>query len=405
MAGEVIHAIEPHTEASTAALLVQLLIRFGNQIGRVPYFRAEAVRHYTNEFAVIVGATSKARKGSSDSQISRVLDPIELEFKAKNRQHGLSSGEGLIWAIRDAIEETNPIKEKRKFTGQYETVVKDRGVEDKRMHVVEAEFGSTLRVMARDGNSLSAIIRCAWDGDSLKSLTKNSPACASDPHVSIVGHCTSQELIRNLDNTEAANGFANRFLWIFAERSKLLPDGGAFETVHLSQLTHRLQQAIDYARTVGEMRRDDEARDLWHAVYGELSEGKPGLLGAMTARAEAHTMRLAMIYALLDQSPVIKRVHLEAALALWDYCEESVRYIFGDSLGDPVADEILRALRNTPAGKTKTEIGNLFGRNKTSTQLARARAELLTADLAYFVTEQTEGCYAERWFAKARKNG
>lgn len=405
LAGEVIRAIEPHTEASNAALLTQLLVRFGSQIGRIPYFRAEAVRHHTNEFAVIVGPTAKGRKGSSDSQISRIFEPIEPEFRARNRQHGLSSGEGLIWAIRDAIEETSPIKEKGKFTGQYETVIKDRGIEDKRMLVIEAEFGSTLRIMARDGNSLSAIIRCAWDGDTLKSLTKNNQACATDPHVSIVGHCTSQELIRNLDNTEAANGFGNRFLWIFAERSKLLPDGGAFEVVDLSRITRRLEASMQFARKQGEMRRDDEARELWHAVYGELSEGKVGLLGAMTARAEAHVMRLAMLYALLDESAVIKRPHLEAALALWEFCEESARYIFGDCLGDPIADEIMQALRKTPAGMTKTEIGNLFGRNKTSAQITRALTELLTAGLARFETEETEGRRAERWFAKGRKIG
>ena len=116
-------------------------------------------------------------------------------------------------------------------------------------------------------------------------------------------------------------------------------------------------------------------------------------------------MRLAMIYALLDQSPVIKRVHLVAALALWEFCEESVRHIFGDSLGDPVADEILRALRNTPAGLTKTDIGNLFGRNKTSAQITRALTGLLTAGLVRFANEETDGRHAERWFAKGRKNG
>jgi len=303
LAGDVIGKLDPHTEASNAALLVQLLIRFGTQIGPIPYFRAEAARHYTNEYAVIVGRTAIARKGSSDTQISQVFDPIEPEFRINNRQHGLSSGEGLIWIVRDPVEEQRPIKDKGgKFTRQNETVVTDPGVPDKRLYILEAEFGSTIRVMGRDGSNLSGIIRCAWDDDALKSLTKNSPAKATDPHISIIGHCTNQELLRNLDSTEAANGFGNRFLWIHAERSKLLPDGGAFETVDLSSVTSRLQRAIEFARTVDEMRRDEEARELWHAVYGELSEGKVGLLGAMTARAEAHVMRLAMLYALLDQS-------------------------------------------------------------------------------------------------------
>jgi hypothetical protein len=112
-----------------------------------------------------------------------------------------------------------------------------------------------------------------------------------------------------------------------------------------------------------------------------------------------------MLYALLDQAAAIKRIHLEAGLAMWDYCEESARYVFGDCRGNAIADQILPALRNAPAGLTKSEIGNLFGRNKTSAQITRALTELLTAGLAYFAPEETGGRHAERWFAKERKNG
>src|SRR5262245_27012822 len=100
-----------------------------------------------------------------------------------------------------------------------------------------------------------------------------------------------------LDNTEVANGFANRFIWICADRARMLPDGGAIETVDFSGLTKRLADAMDFARRAGELSRDADARKLWHRVYPQLSEGSPGLLGAMLARAEAHVMRLACVYA------------------------------------------------------------------------------------------------------------
>ncbi len=61
-----------------------------------------------------------------------------------------------------------------------------------------------------------------------------------------------------------------------------------------------------------------DARPLWVQFYNAVSEDQ-GLLGAATGRAEATTMRLAMIYALLDQSREIRREHLGAAIALWDY--------------------------------------------------------------------------------------
>ena len=42
----------------------------------------------------------------------------------------------------------------------------------------------------------------------------------------------------------------------------------------------------------GELKLDDAARKLWAQVYPTLSEGKPGLLGAITARAEAQVLRI-----------------------------------------------------------------------------------------------------------------
>ena len=165
-------------------------------------------------------------------------------------------------------------------------------------------------------------------------------------------------------------------------------------------LVAKLKAAVDFASGVGEMRRDEDARQLWHEVYPELSEGRPGLLGAMIARAEAQVMRLACIYALLDCSAVVRIEHLKAALALWKYCEDCARFIFRDSLGDPLADELLAILRAAPEGLTRKEIYNHFGRNKASSDIGRALGVLLEHGLVWRDVEpRTEGRPAERWRA------
>jgi hypothetical protein len=91
----------------------------------------------------------------------------------------------------------------------------------------------------------------------------------------------------------------------------------------------------------------EEALDGWSAAYPELSAERPGLVGAVIARAEAQVVRIALIFALLDRRDAIALEHLEAAMAVWAYCEASALRIFGDSLGDPVADDILRAIRQS----------------------------------------------------------
>jgi hypothetical protein len=181
----------------------------------------------------------------------------------------------------------------------------DHGVADKRLFVLEAELAGVLRVMQRDGNTLSAVVRQAWDGGDLRALTKNSPARATGALVSVVGHITADELRRYLDRTESGNGFANRFLFACIRRSRCLPDGGG--AVDLGGLAGSVRDALAAARGIGPVGRDAEARRLWHAVYPELSEGRPGLLGAVTARAEAQVTRLALLYALLDRRGAIGR--------------------------------------------------------------------------------------------------
>lgn len=403
--GDIVEALSPHTEADDAALLVQFLVAFGNVIGRGPHFRAEADKHFTNLFAVLVGDSAKGRKGTSWGYIRKLFEAVDEGWVDEHIGSGLSSGEGLIWSVRDPITRQEAVKEKGKRTGETETVVEDYGVEDKRMLVMESEYASVLKVLQRDGNTLSALVRNAWDTGKLQTMTKNSPAVATGAHVSILGHITKAELVRYLDSTEAGNGFGNRFLWFAVQRSKMLPDGGDMGSVDYDPLVQRLRDAVAFAALVEEMRRDEKARALWHRVYPSLSEGKPGLLGAMVARAEAQVMRIALLYALLDCSDCIRVEHLKAALAVWEYSEASARWIFGDSMGDPIADEVLRLLRESADGLTRTAINNALGRNKGAQHIGRALESLNARGLIRCTREETGGRPVERWNAVEEGEG
>lgn len=401
LVGDFVRLVELHTEADPVALLVQFHVGFGSLVGRGPYCLAESDRHYTNLFTCLAGETSKGRKGTAWGRVRVPLRAADETWAVQRIQTGLSSGEGLIWAVRDAIMTQSRIRDKDGDVA-YKQVEEDPGIQDKRLLVLETEFASTLRVMSREGSTLSPIIRLAWDSGDLRAMTKNSPAAATGAHISIIGHITEDELRRYLDRTEIANGFANRFLWICVRRARYLPEGGSLGTVEFAPLQRRLQEAVEFARKLGptEVRRDAEARCLWCEVYRDLSEGRPGLLGAVVSRAEAQVTRLALLYALLDCSYVIRRVHLKAALALWRYAEASARHIFGDALGDPVADQILVALRSRfPEGLTRTEISALFGRNRSAERIGAALLLLLKHGLARFQPESTPGRSAERWFA------
>ena len=330
LAGDWVRLIDPHTESDMSAVLIQFLVAFGSAVGRGPHAMVESDRHACNLFAGMVGETAKARKGTSWGRTAGLFELVDEQWARKRVMGGLSSGEGLIWQVRDAIERLQPIREKGRVAG-YESVKVDAGESDKRLLVLESELSSPLRVMAREGNTLSEVIRQAWDKGNLRSLSKNCPAVATDAHISVIGHITRDELGRELTAIDMANGFANRFLWAAVRRSKVLPEGGRLDEAEVRRLAEQLGRVLRWARCGAEIGRDDRARGLWAERYLDLSEGQPGLLGAVTSRAEAQVTRLSLIYALLAERTKVAEMDLQAALAVWDYCERSASYIFGKS--------------------------------------------------------------------------
>ena len=377
LAGKVVKVIGPHTESDPVALLVQFLVSYGSALGRWPYYLIEGDRHYTNLFVVLVGQSSKSRKGTSAGRVRQLMSGVAPDWVDFCIHSGLSSGEGLIWVIRDEVTETD--KEGNEF-------IKVQGVVDKRLFLDEREFFQALTVMKREGNTVSRIVRDAWDSRPLASLTKNSPARVMEPHISISAHITEDELRRTLDLTSMANGYANRFLFVCVRRSKELPHGGNLQPSVIDALAKEVRAVFSkapagnpflaYSDQKGvQITMEAEAHALWTDVYHALSNGHPGMLGAITGRAEAQTLRLALLYALLDGSNQIKVVHLRAALALWKYCEDSARYIFGVSMGDPFTDDLLRALRSS-GGMTRTEINNMFKRNRSADKIDAALVSL-----------------------------
>lgn len=403
LAGEFIKLIEPHTESDPVALLVNFLTAFSSIIGNGPFFQIEATKHKLKLFSVYVGDTSKARKGTALNQIRRFFGEVDEEWEKNNIVSGSSSGEGLINAVRDA---TTKLKDG-------EEIVVEEGVKDKRLLLVEEEFASTLKVMSREGNTLSPIIRNAWDRGDLRTLTRNAPLKATNTHIAIIGHITRDELLRYLTGTEMANGFCNRFLWFCQKRSKELPHGGNLKDEDLESVRERLKIAVLFAQGQNrdgwtgdevdqikhwdstwrdeEIRWSKETKPLWTKIYHDLTADIPGLVGAMSARIEPYTIRLSCLYALLDLSKEIRVEHLKAAVAIVDYAVQSLEYIFQNSIGDPLGNEILTALATDPQGLTKTALNDYFGGHKSSEQISNSLESLLKINRIKVTKETTNG--------------
>ena len=368
LAGEVIALVAPRTEADQAGLLTSFLVGFGAAVGPRPHAIADGARHPARLNLVLVGASSRARKGTSWAVIRKVLAHSDPDLISRRLIGGIASGEGLVAELR------------RREEG-----------DDRNVLVVEPEISRLLRTASRSA-SLSALLRQAWDGDELAVLTRGKPLRVTAANVSVIGHITSEELRRRLDETEIANGFGNRMLFCWVARSRRLPLGADIPQGELDLLGVRVSDAIEKAKTLGRLSFSDEGRQAWETFYHSVDDNLGGVVGALVARAEAQLLRLAVTYALLDGSALIEAQHVESAEAVWDHCVETVHRVFGDEQPDRVVTVLLTALRSAgPVGLDGSEQRDLFHRHLSGSRLAAAREQLRARGIAQTITVDTGG--------------
>lgn len=372
--GDIVRAIEPHTEAAPAGILMTLLTGLGCLIGRGPHQMIDGARHGTNLFTLLVGPSSDGRKGTCVARARAVLRAVDDDFTRSNIATGLSSGQGVIYHVRDAAEAPPPAADGKPPKPA------DPGVTDKRLLVIEDEMASALRPMRGQENTLSQVLRSAWDGTLLRTLTRANPMKATDPHIAIVGQITPAELRISLGDVEFENGFLNRFLFCYVERVRLLPHGGHPPAARLDPLITKLEYAVGAARRVGEMTFDRAARSQWESVYPVLTTGHAGKVGAATRRGAAQVRRIAMLYTLLDGAHDIGTAHLDAALALWDYSVASARYVFGAASFSALAERFDGALDDAGLdGLDMTALRTASGSNAIPTSKMREALDELRA--------------------------
>ena len=286
-----------------------------------------------------------------------------------------------MWAVRDPTAQ-------------------DPGITDRRLLALEPEFASVLKSASREISTLSPTLRSAWDGRPLQLLTRTAPARASAAHISLIGHITQAELRHHLTHIELANGLANRLVIIACRRTRLLPEGGSADPLAGTGLVRVLGATIEHTKDAGRVRLDPEARELWyHAYTTQLASTPPGIAGALLARAEAHAIRLALLYALADGERQINPEHLQAALALWDYAARSASWALQGATSDPLAEQIHAALQHHPGGLTRSQISDLLQHNRPAEQIQQALNALAHAGRATRAQIPTAGRPAELWTA------
>lgn len=395
--GEFVRLATSDSEADPAAVCITALVRFGAEVyghttDQGPHIYVGETIHPPRLFAVICGNSSKARKGTSRHPVTKLFgrkhcQPADLKtwgvpMPARESGGPLSTGEGLAHHVRD---ESDDERERRQRQNPTEPI---RKTGDKRLIIMDEEFASGLACTKREGNTLSMGIRCFWDSGDYAPLTKNNPVMVRGAHISIITHITMQELAVCLGEVQAVNGFGNRFLWICARRSKLVALPSRMPDHELAPLQRELWRLVGLAQKCGTMTMTDNALELWEQIYPELSQEHTGLAGSIINRAEAQTLRLALVYALLDGQGQVADAHLRAALAMWRYAQDSALYIFGEKAIDPLEEKVLEALKGGPL--SATELSSVLSRHVPRDRL-QPLLQQLEAQQRISITKQKNG--------------
>jgi hypothetical protein len=275
--GDIVAAIAPETEADPANVLISGLVAIGNAIGRKPRIKLGPTWHHTNEYLLVVGDTSQGRKGTGLDEIRNVFKASAVDvWEMKCIQGGLSTGEGLI--AHFVPHDDKPI--------------------DKRLLAVEPEFARILIVMNRSDNTLSTNIRALWETGNANIKTRKNPLSVRGAHVSIIGHITPDELRKYLVSIHLASGLANRFLFVLAKQSNILPFGGAPDyRDFISKLDDKLAWASQHIN----FSESESFNKLWAAWYTQMNVAKrPGLIRHSRRTERDRTRELALLDQLID---------------------------------------------------------------------------------------------------------
>lgn len=323
--GDLLRVVEDGTEADPAAILLSLLAACGIAIGLGPRLEIGGTSHHARTHLLIVGRTAEGRKGEGWGVVQRIMnEAIGESVWSTYEVGGLSSGEGLIQSVEDG--ELKPGEE----------------APEKRRLVFEPEFARTIRVSRREANTLSSVIRQAWDATSFGVMTRVAKR-ATNVHLAIVGHITPEELRSEVDIVDQQNGLLNRFLVCYSHRRVLRPSpsiSGQALRDHASELG-RVIEAAQVRRLYD---RDREADRLWRAIYYAMNDlATP--IPSIEARGASMIARLSLLYALLNGHSLIRVDDLRAAVEVWWYAVQSTRKAYGERaarFGDPMADSILQ---------------------------------------------------------------
>jgi len=271
---------------------------------------------HANLFTLLVGNTGTSRK---DTAINRVMSVVSSAYSDPERmiappfyvETDVASAEGLVHALRD-----HPL-----------------------MLLRLSEFTSVVSKSKRagSGNILDAFLYLYDTPDEFKNPSKNNPATAKLPTLSVLAATQPARLAQVMDHEALTSGFGNRFLIVPGVGKASMPDpppinrSGAMalyrEVIDRMNMLHEAN-----GRRPVEIAFDDACRLRWQEYYDRTQEEQRADdgLSEMRTRYPTNTRKIAMLHAVLDSSTRVLPRHFDAALAFTEWSWQQIQRLMVD---------------------------------------------------------------------------
>ncbi|MES2211397.1 MAG: DUF3987 domain-containing protein, partial [Chloroflexota bacterium] len=359
--GECVYDIAPGTDASLVGLLGCLIAFAGALVPGRAYFHGQQT---SSPFVALVGESSIGRKGTAMRRVQDAMSTcVEAVYVNRVIVDGINSGEGLVSHLTWKHD-----------SFPYEPTV---GL------VYEEEYASLLASRGREGSTLDPKMRQAFDGGPLSNRRSNETKTISPPYwLPALIAITPDELRIRLEAGALQSGSANRWLYLAVEKRETpaTNDEPAFAREHAAAIVAARRVALDDSHPV----RVQPAVITTLTEYGDyLPTVSIGISRDLVRRLNVIAFRVALIHALVERSDYVTTEHLERALALTEYGRLGIPWIFGETIGSPDADLLLRHLvtsgRLTKRAITQEIIRDPIRRQSAIDELVRlGRAEVVT---------------------------
>jgi hypothetical protein len=320
--GELVNDLADGTDASKVALLGSLVSFCGALIPGMAYFHRVQT---SSPHIALVGESSIGRKGTAMNRVADALgQALGVDTVNRAMLDGLNSGEGLISAL----------VHKREHYPHEPTV----GL------IYEEEYATLLQSRTREGSTLDMRMRQAFDGTTLSNRKANETKTVTAPYwAPALVAITPDELQGKLEGGALRSGSANRCLWLpvvmrSIEATNSLP---RFRD-------DRRQKVIDVHRDAikapPELNVDTAVTRALSEYSDFLGSKTHGLARDLTRRFGMVAFRIALVHALVEGSKIVTPDHLSRALALTEYARRGIPWVFGSTIGDPIAGVLYRHL-------------------------------------------------------------